>query len=89
EDVIDDADVRDEVAETQNTVEVKDEHVIVHTNFPNQQPDEQHDIVDDDVSMTPITRNKKHCIKINARNRLYRVLDEDKDEDEAEDENPW
>ncbi|GJS29933.1 hypothetical protein Tco_1259536 [Tanacetum coccineum] len=34
-------------------------------------------------------RSKKNHIKISARNRLYRVFDEEEDEDEAENKNPW
>lgn len=37
--------------------------------------------------MAPFKRNKKQHIKINGRNRLFRLLDED--EDEVEDKNPW
>ncbi|GJX75216.1 hypothetical protein Tco_0313811 [Tanacetum coccineum] len=47
------------------------------------------DIVDDDVPLAPNKRSKKHHIKISARNRLYRVFDEDDDGDEAENKNPW
>nr|GEY55891.1 hypothetical protein [Tanacetum cinerariifolium] len=80
--VIDDVDVLKEVAETENNAEVKEEHVTL--DVPN-----QHDIVDDDVLLAPIKQSKKHHIKINARNRLYRVFDEEKDEDEAENKNLW
>ncbi|GKC22455.1 hypothetical protein Tco_1024605, partial [Tanacetum coccineum] len=79
--VIDDVDVPNEVTETENNAEVKEEHVIVA--IPN-----QHD-VDDDVSLAPIKRSKKHHIKISARNRLYRVFDEEEDKDEAENKNMW
>nr|GEW08083.1 RNA-directed DNA polymerase, eukaryota, reverse transcriptase zinc-binding domain protein [Tanacetum cinerariifolium] len=34
-------------------------------------------------------RSKKHHIQINARNKLYRVFNEEKDEDEAENKNLW
>nr|GEX41726.1 hypothetical protein [Tanacetum cinerariifolium] len=78
--VIDDVDVPNEVAETENNV--KEEHVTL--DVPN-----QHDIVDDYVLLAPIKRSKKHHIKINARNRLYRVFDEEKDENKAENKNPW
>nr|GEW24368.1 hypothetical protein [Tanacetum cinerariifolium] len=47
------------------------------------------DIIDDDVLLAPIKRSKKHHIKINAKNRLYRVFDEEKDEDETENKNLW
>nr|GEU69339.1 uncharacterized protein [Tanacetum cinerariifolium] len=37
--------------------------------------------VDDDVPLAPIKRSKKHHIKISARNRLFRVFDEEEYED--------
>nr|GFA16210.1 hypothetical protein [Tanacetum cinerariifolium] len=80
--VIDYVDVPNEVAKTKNNAEVKEEHVTL--DVPN-----QHDIVDDYVLLARIKRSKKHRIKINARNRLYRVFDEEKDEDEAENKNMW
>ncbi|GKA03034.1 hypothetical protein Tco_0675815 [Tanacetum coccineum] len=80
--VIDDVDVPNELAETDNNAEVKEEHVTIAV--PN-----QHDVVDDEVLLTPIKRSKKNHIKISARNRLYRVFDEEEDEDEAENKNPW
>ncbi|GJZ49309.1 hypothetical protein Tco_0603499 [Tanacetum coccineum] len=81
--VIDDVDVPNEVAETDDNVEVKEEHVTV--DVPN-----QHDVEnDDDVPPAPIKRSKKHHIKISARNRLYRVFDSEEDEDEAENQNLW
>nr|GEU65209.1 hypothetical protein [Tanacetum cinerariifolium] len=46
-------------------------------------------IFDDDVILAPIKRSKKHHIKINARNKLYRMFDKEKDEDEAENKNLW
>ncbi|GJT48994.1 hypothetical protein Tco_0975151 [Tanacetum coccineum] len=80
--VIDDVDVPNELAETDNNAEVKEEHVTI--DVPN-----QHDVEnDDDVPPAPIKRKKNH-IKISARNRLYRVFDEEEDEDEAENKNPW
>nr|GFC55690.1 hypothetical protein [Tanacetum cinerariifolium] len=75
--VIDDVDALNEVAYTKNNAKVKEEHVTLD------------DIVDDDVLQVPIKQSKKHHIKINARNRLYRVFDEEKDEDEAENKNLW
>nr|GEY33366.1 hypothetical protein [Tanacetum cinerariifolium] len=78
--VIDDVDVPNEVAKTENNAEVKEEHVTL--DVPN-----QHDIVDDDVLLAPIKRSKKQHIKINAR--LYRVFDEEKDGDEAKNKNLW
>ncbi|GJW11681.1 hypothetical protein Tco_1577508 [Tanacetum coccineum] len=80
--VIDDVDVPNELAKTDNNAEVKEEHVTI--DVPN-----QHDVVDDEVLLTPIKRSKKNHIKISARNRLYRVFDEEEDEDEAENKNPW
>ncbi|GJY65943.1 hypothetical protein Tco_0468181 [Tanacetum coccineum] len=80
--VIDDVDVPNELADTENNAKVKEEHVIVVV--PN-----QHDVVDDEVPLASIKRSKKTHIKISARNRLYRVFDEEEDEDEAENKNPW
>nr|GEZ30992.1 concanavalin A-like lectin/glucanase domain-containing protein [Tanacetum cinerariifolium] len=45
--------------------------------------------VDDDVPLAPIKRSKKHHIKIRARNRLFRVFDEEEYEDEGENKKPW
>ncbi|GJU83139.1 hypothetical protein Tco_1285504, partial [Tanacetum coccineum] len=79
--VINDVDVPNEVAETDDNAEVKEEHVTV--DVPN-----QHDVEnDDDVPPAPIKRSKKHHIKISARNRLYRVFDSEEDKDEAENQN--
>nr|GEW58089.1 hypothetical protein [Tanacetum cinerariifolium] len=80
--VIDDVDILNEVAKTENNAEVKEEYVTL--DVPN-----QHDIVDDDVLLAPIKRSKKQHIKINAKNRLYRVFDEEKDENEAKNKNLW
>ncbi|GKD19655.1 hypothetical protein Tco_1208813, partial [Tanacetum coccineum] len=80
--VIDDVDVSNELAKTDNNAEVKEEHVTI--TVPN-----QHDVVDDEVLLTPIKRSKKNHIKISAKNRLYRVFDEEEDEDEAENKNSW
>ncbi|GJY42393.1 hypothetical protein Tco_0429663 [Tanacetum coccineum] len=35
------------------------------------------------------TSLRKQITMLNARNRLYRVFDEEEDEDEAENKNPW
>ncbi|GJZ08739.1 hypothetical protein Tco_0543022 [Tanacetum coccineum] len=72
--IIDDGDDKNEVAETENNVEVKEEHVIV--NVPN-----QHDIVDDDVPLATIKRNEAE------NNNPWEVDDEVADEDEVDDEN--
>nr|GEW52405.1 replication protein A 70 kDa DNA-binding subunit B [Tanacetum cinerariifolium] len=45
--------------------------------------------VDDDVPLAPIKRSMKHYIKINARNRLFRVFDEEEDKDEGENKKSW
>nr|GEV03657.1 hypothetical protein [Tanacetum cinerariifolium] len=76
-------DVPNEVGEKNNNVELKEEHVTV--DVPN-----QHDVQsDDDVLLAPIKQSKKHRIKITARNRLYRLVDSEDDEDETENQNPW
>ncbi|GJT24167.1 hypothetical protein Tco_0894104 [Tanacetum coccineum] len=81
--VIADVDVPNEVGERNNNVELKEEHVTV--DVPN-----QHDVQsDDDVPLAPIKRSKKHHIKITAKNRLYRLVDSEDDEDETENQNPW
>ncbi|GJV28638.1 hypothetical protein Tco_1385086 [Tanacetum coccineum] len=97
--IIADVDVPNEVGERNNNVELKEEHVTV--DVPNQhdvQSEEhvsvdvpyQHDVQsDDDVPLAPIKRSKKHHIKITARNRLYRLVDSEDDEDETENQNPW
>nr|GEZ63839.1 hypothetical protein [Tanacetum cinerariifolium] len=67
--IIDDADDKKEVVETENNAKVKEEPVTV-------------DILNQH-------RSKKHHIKISARNRLFRVFDEEEDEDEGEIKKPW
>ncbi|GJQ89717.1 hypothetical protein Tco_0000856 [Tanacetum coccineum] len=72
--VIDDVDVPNEVAETDDNVEVKEEHVTV--DVPN-----QHDVEnDDDVPPAPIKR---------ISNKKMNYDDEVADEDEVDDEDEW
>ncbi|PWA57556.1 replication factor A protein 1 [Artemisia annua] len=63
--VIDDNDVPNDLVETVNNAEVKEEHVVL----PN-----QHDVVDDEVPLAPMKRSKYQHIKISSRKRLCRVL---------------
>nr|GEV60184.1 hypothetical protein [Tanacetum cinerariifolium] len=74
-------DTTKEVAEIENNAEVKEEHVTIDVL-------NQHD-VDDDVPLAPIKRSKKHHIKISARNRLFRVFDEEEDKDKGKNKKPW
>ena len=74
--------------ETGNNAEVKEEHVIVgapnHVILPNQH-----------VTCILLYPYSLYSIIIfilnmdSARNRLYRVFDEEEDEDEAENKNSW
>ncbi|GJR02626.1 hypothetical protein Tco_0525610, partial [Tanacetum coccineum] len=76
--VIDDVDVPNELAETDNNAEVKEEHVTIVV--PN-----QHDVFDDEVILTPIKRKEDED---EAENKNpWEVDDGVGDEDEVDDEN--